>query len=82
MSEFRYSPSPWVPFRDEEVLEVQTLQILDGRGFPEVEAAGVHRGRDEGQFDTGAEAEDAVAGDFEDAILLIDDFVFLSAAAE
>jgi hypothetical protein len=67
---------------DEEVLEVEALQILDGRGLPEVEAAGLLRRRDQGQLDAGAEAEDAVAGDLEDSILLIDDFVFLPAAAE
>ncbi len=61
---------------------MEAFQILDGRGFPEVEAAGVFRGGDEGQLDAGAQAEDAVAGDFEVTVaaFVVKQLVFLAAA--
>ncbi len=63
---------------------MQAFQILDGRGLPEVEAAGVLRGGDEGQLDAEAEAEDAVAGDFEVAVVrfVMEQIMFLSAAGD
>lgn len=67
---------------NEEILEVKAFQILDGRGFPEVEAAGILRGGNERKLDAGAEAEDAIAGDFEDAFALFQDFMFLTAAIQ
>jgi len=65
---------------DEEVLEVKAFQIFDGRGFPEVEAAGILRGGNESQLDARAEAEDPVAGDFEIPIayFFVKQLVFLT----
>jgi hypothetical protein len=65
---------------NELVLKVEALQILDGRGFPEVEAAGVLRRGDQRQFDAGAEPEDAVAGDFEDPLTLFQNLMLLPPA--
>jgi hypothetical protein len=66
---------------DEEILEVEPLQIFQRGGFPQVEAAGVLRGRYEGQLDAGTETEDAVAGDLEVAVggLVMEQLMFLSA---
>jgi len=67
---------------DEEILEAEAFQIFDGRGFPKVETAGVLCGGDESEFNAGAEAEDAIAGDFENAFALFQDFMFLTAAIQ
>jgi len=45
-----------------------------------VEAAGVPRRGDQRQLDAGAEAEDAVAGDLQDALALFQNFMLLSPA--
>lgn len=67
---------------DEEVLKVEAFQILDGRGFPEMKAAGVLRGGDEREFDARTEAKDAIAGDLEVTVgrLVVEQVMFLSAS--
>jgi hypothetical protein len=67
---------------DELVLEMEALQIFQRGGFPKVEASGVLGRRDEGQLNAGAEAEDAVAGDFDDTISVPKPVVLLAAAFE
>lgn len=66
---------------DEQVVKLQALEILEGRGLPEMEAAGIGSGRDQGQLDAGVQAEDAVFGEFPITIrgLLVPDVVFLAA---
>lgn len=65
---------------DELVLEVEPLQVFERGGFPEVEAAGVMRRGDESKLNAGAETEDAIAGDFDDAFFVPEPVVFLTAA--
>ena len=61
---------------------METLQILGGRGFPEMETAAVLGRGDKGKLDARAEAEDSVAGDLEDAVSLRRDFMFLAATVQ
>ena len=72
---------PFSPFRNDQVLEVKVLQILDGRGLPEVEAPTIFGRGDQREFDAGAEAEGTVAGALEVPIrgFVMELFVFLSA---
>jgi hypothetical protein len=67
---------------DELVMEMEALQIFQRGGFPEVEASGVLGRRYESQFDAGAEAEDAVAGDFDDTIGVTKPIVLLAATLQ
>jgi hypothetical protein len=66
---------------DEQVVKFQTFEVLEGSGFPEMEAAGICSGRDQGEFDAGVQAEDAVLGEFPITVrgLLVPDVVFLAA---
>jgi hypothetical protein len=47
-----------------------------------MESAGILRGGDKGQLDAGAEAEDSIAGDFENALVVFQDFMLLAATIE
>jgi len=66
---------------DEQVVELETFEILQRTGFPEMKAAGILSGGYESQLDTGLKAEDAVAGGFPIAIsgLLMPEVVLLTA---
>lgn len=61
---------------------MESLQILGGRGFPEMETAAVLRRGDKGKLDARAEAEDSIAGDLEDAVYLRHDFMLLAATVQ
>jgi hypothetical protein len=67
---------------DEEVLEVEAFEVFEGGGFPKVEAPGIHGRGNQREFNAGAEAEDAVAGDLEDAFAAFQDFMFLPTAIQ
>jgi len=68
--------------RDKLVLEEETFQVFERRGFPKVEATGILRRGNERQLDAGSKAEDSVAGHFHITItdLVVKQVMLLSAA--
>jgi hypothetical protein len=67
---------------NEQVLQVQAFQIFQRACFPKVETAGVLVGGNQGEFDAGAQAENDVAGDLENAFAFLENVVLLAATRE
>ena len=67
---------------DQLVEEIQAFEVFQRGGFPQLKAAGVFAGRNQGEFDAGGKAKDAIAGDFEVTIRdgVMEPIVFLPAA--
>lgn len=67
---------------NKDVLEAESLKVVQGRCFPKVEAAGVLIGGNQRQINSRCKTENAAARDFEETISLCEDVVLLPAANE
>ena len=54
------------------------FQIFQWRSFPQVETAGILRGKNQRQLDAETEAEDTVASDFEDTFAYSEEIMLLA----
>jgi hypothetical protein len=61
-------------------MEVKAFKVFQRGGFPQLKPPGVLAGRNQREFDAGGKPENAVAGDFENALANLKNIVFLPAA--